>query len=45
MCDVNIPKKDNSNSELQHEELTLGAGKQQLLLVQMEPVKLVLLCI
>ena len=32
MCDVNIPKKDNSNSELQHEELTLGAGKTTIII-------------
>ena len=32
MCDVNIPKKDNSNSELQHEELTLRAGKTTIII-------------
>ena len=32
MCNVNIPKKDNSNSELQHEELTLEAGKTTIII-------------
>ena len=32
MCDVNIPKKDNSNSELQHKELTLRAGKTTIII-------------
>ena len=32
MCNVNIPKKDNSNSELQHEELTLEAGKKTIII-------------
>lgn len=27
MCNVNIPRKDNSNSELQNQELTLETGK------------------
>ncbi len=32
MCDVNIPKKDNSSSELQHKELTLEAGKTTIII-------------
>lgn len=32
MCNGNIPKKDNSNSELQHEELTLEAGKTTIII-------------
>ena len=32
MCNVNIPKKDNSNSELQHKELTLRAGKTTIII-------------
>ena len=32
MCNVNIPKKDNSNSELQHEEFTLEAGKTTIII-------------
>ena len=32
MCNVNIPKKDNSNSELQHEELTLETGKTTIII-------------
>jgi len=32
MCNVNIPRKDNSNSELQNKELTLETGKTTIII-------------